>query len=85
MKSLENVNQIKRKLLRMPNGKIKEIEDFVEFIWLRISKSRKRKIEKLEGIWQGLGFEKIDVEKGISSLRKYAGESLLEREKKWNI
>ncbi len=85
MNSLRNVNHIKRKLLRMPNGKIKEIEDFVDFIWSRISKGKKRKIEKLEGIWEGLGFEKIDIEKSISDIRKYAGESLMGREKEWNI
>jgi len=77
MKRLENINQIKKMLLKMPPEKVKEIEDFVEFVLTRISKGRmKRKIEKLEGIWEGLGFEKIDIEQGIYNIRKEAEESL---------
>jgi hypothetical protein len=51
----------------MPEQEMKEIQDFVEFLWSRTGKKRmRRRIEKLEGIWKGLGFEKIDVEKGVS-------------------
>lgn len=54
------LSKIKTKLDTIPGDKLVEINDFVEFI-LAKSKPRRRKIVKLEGVWEGLGFEKINI------------------------
>lgn len=86
MKRSENINQIKKILLKMPQEKIIEIEDFVEFIWEKTSQGiTKKKIKKLEGIWSGLGFENLDIEQSIDTIRQESEETLLKRSNRWNI
>ena len=58
-----NVNniksQIKWNLFRVPPDKLEEINDFIEFILYKEQKQKNMKIVNLEGIWEGIGFEKI--------------------------
>lgn len=43
-------------------------------------------IVKLEGIWKGLGFEKINnLEGEIKKIRQNSGKLLTKRINKWNI
>ncbi len=79
------LNKIKTKLDIIPGDKLEEINDFVEFILFK-SKPRRKKIVKLEGAWEGLGFEKIDnLESEIRQIRQKSGQSLIQRVHKWNI
>ena len=78
------LNKIRSKLAKVPDDKLSEIDDFVEFI-LQKSRSKGKKIVKLEGIWKGLGFEKIDnLESEIKKIRKESEELIAQRVHKWN-
>ena len=78
-----SVYKIKQKLSKVPEDKLEEINDFIELIIK--SKSHSPNIVKFEGIWRGLGFEKInDLESDIRQIREEATQSILERVYKWN-
>ena len=79
-----SVYKIKQKLSKVPEYRLKEIGDFIELIIK--SKIHSPNIVKFEGIWKGLGFEKIsDLESGIRQIRKEATQSILGRVYNWNI
>ena len=79
------LHKIKTKLARVPEDKLMEIDDFIDFILFK-SKPGSKSIAKLEGIWEGLGFEKLDnLESDIRKIRKRAGQSLSQRINRWNI
>ena len=79
------INKITSKLVEVPVDKLPEIFNFIEFI-LQKSKPGPKNIVKLEGIWKGLGFEKInDMESEIKNIRKRSGQEMTERIKKWNL
>jgi len=61
------------------------VKDFVESLSRKSSpKEPKKKIAKLQGIRKGLGFEKLDIEKEIRSMRKEFDEAFLRRIERWN-
>ena len=65
-----NITQVKQNLLRIPKAKLAEINDFIEFIISKTETGRLKRVEKLEGIWQGLGFEQIsDLDNSIREVR----------------
>ncbi len=70
--------EIKRKLSRLPGSKLDEVNDFVGFLLSR-HKGEGRKNIQMKGIWAGKGFEKIDVQKEIKSLRKDISKSILKK------
>ena len=79
-----SIYKIKQKLSKVPEDRLKEINDFIELILIK-SKIHSPNIVKFEGIWQGLGFEKInDLESDIRQIREEATQSILERVYKWN-
>jgi hypothetical protein len=79
------ISRIKRLLDRVKPEKIREVEDFVEFLTEKdAEKPGAKKVRKMEGIWKGLGFENIDVDKEIREIRKESAESLLKRSNRWN-
>jgi hypothetical protein len=79
------IDEIKLKLADVPQEKLTEVYDFIEFILLR-SKPKQKKIVKFEGIWKGLGFEKIDdLESEIREIRQKSDQLMSERIHKWNI
>ena len=85
--SAKTINKIKLRLAEVPEDRLSEIYDFVEFI-LRKSKAKNeaRNIIKLEGVWKNLGFEKIvDLESEIREIRRESGQSISARIGKWNI
>ena len=80
-----NLYRIQHDLARVPKDRLTEISDFIEFILLK-SKIQKPKVIKLEGVWQGLGFDKIaNLDDNIANMRKEVGKSLENRSAKWNI
>ncbi len=47
---------------------------------LRVERQSMKRVQKLEGIWEGLGFERIsDVETSIREIRQDSEESLVRR------
>ncbi len=72
-----SINKITSKLVEVPVEKLPEIFNFIEFV-LQKSKRGPKNIVKLEGIWKGLGFEKInDLESEIKDIRKRSGQSVM--------
>lgn len=80
-----NVGKIIKSLKKIPPNKLGEVNDFIGFILYKY-KHQPRKTVKFEGIWEGLGFEKItDLESEIRHFRKRTTEKIIERVEKWNI
>jgi hypothetical protein len=75
-----NITKIKQNLFKIPKAKLTEINDFIEFILMKTEASRLKRVEKLEGIWNGLGFERIpDIDKSIREIRSESEKSILDR------
>lgn len=68
------LSEIKKKLARLPSHKLDEVNDFVGFLLSRHKGEGKKNIH-MKGIWAGKGFERIDVQKEIKSLRKKLSKS----------
>lgn len=78
------IDKIRTKLWEVPQERLTEVYDFVEFI-VQKSKPKKKNIVKLEGIWKGLGFEKIDnLETEIRKIRDNSHRRMVEKVQKWN-
>jgi len=72
-----NVYKIKQKLSKIPEDRLEEINDFIDFILMK-AQTNVPNIVKFEGIWKGLGFDKItDLESEIHKIREEATRSLL--------
>jgi len=79
------ISRIKRLLDRVKPERIQEVEDFVEFLAEKDAQMLGGKtVRKMEGVWEGLGFENIDEEKEIREIRKESEESILKRSDEWN-
>ena len=75
-----NITQVKQNLLRIPKAKLAEINDFIEFIISKTETGRLKRVEKLEGIWQGLGFEQIsDLDNSIREVRHESKKAMSDR------
>ena len=72
--------EIKRKLLRLPGYRLDEVNNFVGFLLSRDKREGRKNIH-MKGIWAGKGFEKVDVQKEIKSLRKDISKSILKKGK----
>jgi len=72
------LNEIKKKLSRLPEHKLDEVSDFIGFVLSR-EKKKKKTIVQLEGIWEGKGFEKLDLDKELRAVRKEVEKSILKR------
>jgi len=59
--------EIKRKLSRLPDYRLDEVNNFVGFLLSRDKREGRKNIH-MKGIWAGKGFEKVDVQKEIKSL-----------------
>lgn len=72
--------EIKKKLARLPSHKLDEVDDFVGFLLSRLKGEGKKNI-RMKGIWAGKGFERVDIQKEIKSLRKDLSNSILKKGK----
>ncbi len=80
-----SVTKIKRNLFKIPMDKLGEINDFIEFILKKSESGSSKRVEKLEGIWEGIGFERIvDLDESIRELRGESEKSLVDRIEKCN-
>jgi hypothetical protein len=73
-----NITKVKQNLFKIPKAKLPEVNDFIEFILMKTESSRLKRVEKLEGIWNGLGFERIpDIDKSIREIRSESEKSII--------
>lgn len=81
-----NITKVKENLSRIPKARLAEINDFIEFILSKSESSTSKQVERLEGIWQGLGFERIpDLDNSIREIRDESEKAMLGRAAKCNI
>lgn len=74
------ITKVKQKLYKIPPDKLQEIDDFIDFVLTKTRSKPSRRIEKLEGIWKGLCFERIlDLDESIREIRRDSEKSLLDR------
>ena len=80
-----NITKVKQNLSKIPQTKLAEINDFIEFVLMKTESSRSMRVEKLEGIWKGLGFERItDLDSSIREIRSDSEKAILNRITKCN-
>ena len=80
-----NMAKVKQNLFKIPKARLAEINDFIEFILSKTESNRLKQAEKLEGIWQGLGFERIsDLDNSIREIRDESEKAMLDRLAKCN-
>ena len=80
-----NMAKVKQNLFKIPKARLAEINDFIEFILSKTDSSRFKRAERLEGIWQGLGFERIsDLDNSIREIREESEKGMLDRMAKCN-
>jgi hypothetical protein len=78
--------KVKHNLSKIPKARLAEINDFIEFILSKTESSRLKRVERLEGIWQGLGFERTsDLDNSIREIRDESEKAMLDRMAKCNI
>jgi hypothetical protein len=81
-----NINIVKQNLLKIPKTRLAELNDFIESILRKTDSFQSKRVEKLEGIWKNLGFEKIpDLNKSIREIRNESEDLMVERIKSCNI
>ena len=74
------MTMVKQKISDLPENRLQEVYDFIDFLVRTKSPEPTPRIKKLEGIWAGLGFERLaDVEQEICELRRNAESSLQAR------
>lgn len=74
------INKIKQKLYKIPPDKLQGIDDFIDFVLNKMRSRPSKRIEKLEGIWEELGFERIlDLDGSIREIRRDSEKSFLDR------
>ena len=78
------LTEIKRDLANLPADKLSDVREYVRKL-LRKSRPAPSNVESLEGIWEGLGWEKIeDLEGEIRKMRKESSENILKKFDTWN-
>ena len=70
--------RINKQLAMIPSHKLDEVEDFVSFILTR-KKIKAEGVVKLGGIWEGMGFEKLNLKKEMKSLRSDLSQAILKQ------
>jgi hypothetical protein len=72
------IAKVKQKLYRIPPDRLQEIDDFIDFVLTKPLSRPSRRIEKLEGIWKELGFERIlDLDQSIREIRIESEKSVV--------
>lgn len=83
---------IKTEIDVLPDESLDVLYRFIQFLEtslkeLRLERPRQpiTRVQKLEGIWEGLGFEQIaDIETSIREIRQDAEKSMFRRLDKWS-
>jgi len=75
LKKIEIIND----LSFVPADKLDEIKNFVEYI-LYTSKVKKKRPISVRGIWKNKGFENLDIEKELKTIRSEIQSNLDRKE-----
>ena len=76
---------IQRNLERLPPEKLRSVEDYIAFLLSSSADEPAPAVVSLEGIWEGLGFEKIEpLEEAVRSVRSEASKTLSKKFDQWN-
>jgi hypothetical protein len=76
---------LQREIALLPESKLREVRDFIRRLLPSQGTQPKRNIKSLEGIWEGLGWEKIeDLEADIRKLRTESSVQTLNKFNDWN-
>jgi len=71
--------KIKKNLSRVPANKLKEVDDFIDFLLHELNIEEGKPV-RLKGIWENTGFENItNLEDELGKVRKEIGNSILKR------
>ncbi|HAK88180.1 MAG TPA: hypothetical protein DHV16_06380 [Nitrospiraceae bacterium] len=73
------ITEISKELAMLPAEKLDEVKKFIDFI-LSKKKAKNKRIVQLEGIWEGKGFEKINIGKELKTIRKEWSKTILKRQ-----
>lgn len=74
------LTEIQKDLYLLPEPKLDEVKDFIEFILFK-SLAQEKCVVQLKGIWANKGFEKIDnLEAELKELRREMVDSMLKKE-----
>ena len=63
------LSKIKKNLSLLPEDKLDEVKDFISFV-LSSNKENKKNIVQMKGIWNGKGFEKLNMDNELKAARK---------------
>jgi hypothetical protein len=66
-------------LSMVPMNRLEEVQRFIEYI-LYTTRAQKKKPISVRGIWENKGFEKIDIEKELKTLRNEIQQNLDRKE-----
>ena len=72
------LNEIKKKLSRLPYHKLEEVDDFLGFL-LSKEKEETGKVVQMKGVWAGKGFEKLNLRKEVKKVRQELSKSILKK------
>jgi hypothetical protein len=72
------LTRINKQLSLIPPHKLDEVENYISFI-LAGKKIKTKGVVKLTGIWEGKGFEKLNLQKELKSLRNDLSRNILKR------
>jgi hypothetical protein len=76
-------NKLAKNIYLLPDDKLNVINDFIDFLLEKSGKQKK--IGTLEGIWENIGFEKLDIEKEVKNIKKELSDNLAGKMERWNI
>jgi len=66
-------------LSMVPMNRLEEVQRFIEYI-LYTTRAQKKKPISVRGIWENKGFEKIDIEKELKTIRNEIQQNLDRKE-----
>jgi hypothetical protein len=73
------LTEMSKKLSMLPDDKLDEVKDFIGRI-LAQNEIKQGRIVQMEGIWEGKGFEKLNLEQEIKAVKSDLSKSILKRE-----
>ena len=76
---------IQRNLDRLPPEKLRSVDDYIAFLLSSSADEPALAVVSLEGIWEELGFEKIEpLEEAVRSIRSDVSKALSKKLDQWN-
>ena len=80
------LTMVKQKVFELPEDRLQEVYDFLDSIVMKAEATQVKRVKKLEGIWEGIGFERIsNLEQDIRDIRRDSEQALIQRIAQWNI